>query len=191
MNNNLRFIKGKKMKLTKLIFTLCVSTMMFLSFSSSAEETDNYKVSTDDEISITVFNEADLNVNKTKVGTNGSVSMPLIGQINVKGLSVTEIENKITTLLLNGYLKKPNVSVTITEYRPFYINGEVKKPGSYAYRKGLTIEKAITLAGGFTERASKSNISLVSEIDKSTVKKVRLTNTVKPGDVITISESFF
>ena len=179
------------MKLTKLIFTLCVSTMMFLSFSPSAEETDNYKVSTDDEISITVFNEADLNVNKTKVGTNGSVSMPLIGQINVKGLSVTEIENKITTLLLNGYLKKPNVSVTITDYRPFYINGEVKKPGSYAYRKGLTIEKAITLAGGFTERASKSNISLVSEIDKSTVNKVRLTNTVKPGDVITISESFF
>lgn len=179
------------MKLTKLIFTLYLSTMMFLSFSTSANETDNYKVSTDDEISITVFNESDLNVKETKIGTNGSVSMPLIGQINVKGLSVTEIENQVTVLLLDGYLKKPNVSVTITEYRPFYINGEVENPGSYPYRKGLTIEKAITLAGGFTERASRKSISLVSELNKSKINKVSLTNTVKPGDVITISESFF
>ena len=177
--------------LSKFIFTLYMSVIILLSFNVSAEEADNYKVSTDDEISITVFNEPDLNVNKTKIGTNGSVSIPLIGQINIKGLSVTEIESKITTLLLDGYLKKPNVSVTITEYRPFYINGEVKKPGSYPYRKGLTIEKAITLAGGFTERASKSAISLVGEVDKRFVKAVALTDTVKPGDVITISESFF
>ncbi len=179
------------MKLTKLIITLSLSIMMFLSFNTTAEDSENYKVSTDDEISITVFNEPDLSVNKTKIGTNGSISIPLIGQINVKGLSVTDIEKKITTLLLNGYLKKPNVSVTITEYRPFYINGEVKRPGSYPYRKDLTIEKAITLAGGFTERASKTSISLVGELDKRFVKAVSLKDTVKPGDVITISESFF
>jgi polysaccharide export outer membrane protein len=165
--------------------------MMFLSINTSAEEQDNYKVSTDDQISVTVFNEPDLNVNKTRIATNGSISVPLIGQIDVKGLSVTEIEAKITNLLLDGYLKKPNVSVTITEYRPFYINGEVKKPGSYPFRKGLTIEKAITLAGGFTERASKTAISLVGENDKRFVKSVALNDAVKPGDVITISESFF
>ena len=179
------------MKPTKLIFTLLMSLMMFLSFNTSAEETDNYKVSTDDEISVIVFNEPDLSISETKIGANGSISIPLIGQIDVKGLSVTEIESKITNLLLDGYLKKPNVSVTITEYRPFYINGEVKKPGSYPYRKDLTIEKAITLAGGFTERASKSAISLVGEVDKRFVKAVSLKDTVKPGDVITISESFF
>jgi polysaccharide export outer membrane protein len=191
INTYFRFIKGKTMKLTKLIITLSLSIMMFLSFNTTAEDSDNYKVSTDDEISITVFNEPDLSVNKTKIGTNGSISIPLIGQINVKGLSVTDIEKKITTLLLDGYLKKPNVSVTITEYRPFYINGEVKRPGSYPYRKDLTIEKAITLAGGFTERASKTSISLVGELDKRFVKAVSLKDTVKPGDVITISESFF
>lgn len=117
--------------------------------------------------------------------------MPLIGQIDVKGLTITEIESQITHLLLEGYLKKPNVTVIITEYRPFYINGEVKKPGSYPYRKGLTIQKAITLAGGFTERASKSAISLIGETGKRFVKAVSLTDTVKPGDVITINESFF
>jgi polysaccharide export outer membrane protein len=179
------------MKQTKLIITLCLSIITFLSFNSSADDTDNYKVSTDDEISIQIFNEPDLSVDKIKIGTNGSISLPLIGQIEIKGLSVTQIETKITNLLLDGYLKKPNVSVTITEYRPFYINGEVKKPGSYPYRKGLTIEKAITLAGGFTERASKNSISLVGEVDKRFVKAVSLKDTVKPGDVITISESFF
>jgi polysaccharide export outer membrane protein len=179
------------MKVTKLIITLSMSIMMFISFNTSAQDSDNYQVSTDDEISITVFNEPDLSIKQVRIGTNGSISIPLIGQIEVKGLSVPQIETKITGLLLDGYLKKPNVSVTITEYRPFYITGEVKKPGSYPYRKDLTIEKAITLAGGFTERASKSSISLVGELDKRFVKAVSLEDTVKPGDVITISESFF
>jgi len=179
------------MKLTKLIFTLWMSIITVLSFNTLAENTNNYKVSTDDEISIIVFNEPDLSINKTKISANGTISMPLIGQIDVKGLSVIEIEKIITSLLLDGYLKKPDVSVSITEYRPFYINGEVKRPGSYPYRKDLTIEKAITLAGGFTNRASKSAISLISEVDKRFVKSVSLKDTVNPGDVITISESFF
>lgn len=179
------------MTLAKFILTLIISTVLLCSFITNAEESETYKVSTDDEISITIFNEPDLSIKKVKIGTNGSISMPLIGQIDVKGLTLTEIENQITHLLLEGYLKKPNVTVIITEYRPFYISGEVKKPGSYPYRKGLTVQKAITLAGGFTERASKSAISLVGEIDKRFVKAVSLTDTVKPGDVITISESFF
>lgn len=165
--------------------------LSLLSLTALADDGDNYKISTDDEISITVFNEPDLSVKKTKVGTNGTVSIPLIGQITVKGLTITEIENQITNKLLDGYLKKPNVTVSITEYRPFYINGEVKKPGSYSYRKGLTVEKAITLAGGFTERASRSAISLVGEKDKRFNKAVSLNDVVKPGDVITVSESFF
>ena len=90
------------MKSPKLIFTLFMSMMMFLSFNTSAEDSDNYKVSTDDEISITVFNEPDLSINKIRIGANGSISVPLIGQINVEGLSVNEIEGKVTSLLLDG-----------------------------------------------------------------------------------------
>ena len=104
---------------------------------------------------------------------------------------MSEVEEKITSLLLEGYLKKPNVTVSITEYRPFYINGEVKRPGSYPYKKNLTVEKAVSLAGGFTERASRTAMSLVSENDKRFVKAVALSDKIKPGDVITISESFF
>jgi polysaccharide export outer membrane protein len=158
---------------------------------ANVDDDINYRLSTDDEISVTVFNEPDMSIEKIKVATNGTISIPLLGQVNVKGLTVVEVEQKLLTLLVNGYLKKPDVTISISEYRPFYINGEVKQPGSYPYRRDLTIEKAVALAGGFTARASKSSISLLSENDQRVLNKVLLNAAVKPGDVITVSESFF
>jgi protein involved in polysaccharide export with SLBB domain len=178
------------MKLRSIVSTLVIS--LGLSFGTVAADDDSsYRLSSDDEISITVFNEPDMSINKIKVGTNGTISMPLLGQVTIKGLTVTELEQELTNRLLDGYLKKPNVTVSISEYRPFYISGQVKKPGSYPYRKDLTIEKAVALAGGFTERASKRGISLVAEEQTRNVNSAPLNNAVKPGDVITVSESFF
>ena len=179
------------MKLFKLFLTISLAIVLSLSAQVFADEIDDYQISADDQISVIVFNETDLGVNKVRVSGNGTISMPLLGQVAIEGHTVTEVEQKLTALLLDGYLKKPNVTVTITEYRPFYINGEVDKPGSYPYKKGLTVEKAVALAGGFTERASRSTISLVSENDKRFVKAVALNDRIKPGDVVTISESFF
>jgi protein involved in polysaccharide export with SLBB domain len=164
-----------------------------MSFSLMATPADDssYRLSSDDEISITVFSEPDMSINKIKVGTNGSISMPLLGQVSVKGLTVTELEKELTNRLLDGYLIKPDVTVSITEYRPFYISGAVRKPGSYSYRKGLTIEKAIVLAGGFTQRAAKDTISLVNDETKRNVISAPLNKSVLPGDVIIVNESFF
>jgi polysaccharide export outer membrane protein len=168
-----------------------MAVMIPIAGTAVATEIDDYRISADDQISVTVFNETDLSVNKVRVSGNGAISMPLLGQVAIEGHTIAEVEKKISSLLLQGYLKKPNVTVTITEYRPFYINGQVKKPGSYPYKKNLTVEKAVALAGGFTERASRSTISLVSENNKNVVKEVILNDKIKPGDVITISESFF
>jgi len=179
------------MKLLKLFITIFIAIIIPLTGVAVAGEIDDYRISADDQISVTVFNETDLSVNKVRVSGNGAISMPLLGQVAIEGHTIAEVEQKITTLLLAGYLKKPNVTVTITEYRPFYINGEVKRPGSYPYKKNLTVEKAVALAGGFSERASRSTIALVSENDKGFVKAVVLNDKIKPGDVITISESFF
>ena len=179
------------MKIFKIFLTICLTLILSWSTLAAADEIDDYQISADDQISVIVFNETDLGVNKVRVSGNGTISMPLLGQVEIEGHTVTEVEQKITTLLLDGYLKKPNVTVTITEYRPFYINGEVEKPGSYPYKKNLTVEKAVALAGGFTERASRNTISLVSEKDKRFVKSVVLNDKINPGDVITISESFF
>ncbi len=182
------------MKLSQLLLMFSVSTFGYFSSISNAEEIDNYKLSVDDKISVSIFNEPELGIENVKISTSGSISMPLIGQIVIKDLTVSEVENLLTNKYLNGYLKKPNVSVTIVEYRPFYITGEVKNPGSYPYRKDLTVQKAVTLAGGFTERASKTAISLKGEADKTNTVRTSsasLSTKVKPGDVITVSESFF
>lgn len=179
------------MKLLKLFFILYLTIIIPISGFAVADEIDDYRISADDQISITVFNENDLSVDKVRVSGNGDISMPLLGQVAIEGHTIAEVEQKITALLLEGYLKKPNVTVTITEYRPFYINGEIKKPGSYPYKKNLTVEKAVALAGGFTERASRTTITLVSENDKRFIKAVALNDKIKPGDVITVSESFF
>lgn len=179
------------MKLLKILLSIYLLTGLNWLAQATTENVDDYRISVDDQISVIVFNEADLNVNKVRVSGNGTISMPLLGQVAIEGHTVIEAEQQITNLLKKGYLKKPNVTVTITEYRPFYINGEIKRPGSYPYIKGLTVEKAVALAGGFTERASRNTVSLVSENDKRFVKAVALNDKIKPGDVITVSESFF
>jgi protein involved in polysaccharide export with SLBB domain len=179
------------MTLLKVFLTISIIIALCCAGRLRADEFDDYRLSADDEISITVFNEADLSINKVRVSGNGTISMPLLGQVAINNLNVIEVQQKITGLFLDGYLRKPNVTVTITEYRPFYINGEVKNPGSYPYKKGLTVEKAVVLAGGFTERASKKIISLVSENDKRFNKAAVLDDNIQPGDVITVSESFF
>lgn len=183
------------MKSLSFIFAFCMSILISIIPIGAAfaqlDNDDDYQLSVDDQISISIFNEPELSIENVKISTSGRISMPLIGQVDVKGLSITELENVLVQKYLNGYLKKPNVTVTITEYRPFYINGEVKNPGSYAYRKGLTVQKAVTLAGGFTERASKTTISLKNEDDTTRTKSALLADAVKPGDVLTIGASFF
>ncbi|MFT7260882.1 MAG: protein involved in polysaccharide export with SLBB domain [Glaciecola sp.] len=179
-------MKSLKIEFIAVLFFLGCHNLAF-----TQEVESNYKMSSDDIISITVFNEPDLSLNEVRISSNGAISMPLLGQVEVAQLTVVEVESKLTSLYLDGYLKKPKVSVGIIEYRPFYINGQVQFPGSYPYRQGLTVEKAITMAGGFTIRASRKSISLISEKDQNNTILVSLSDKVKPGDVITVNESFF
>ena len=82
--------------------------------------------------------------------------------------------------------------MTINEYRNFFINGSVEKPGGYPYIPGLTVRKAVSLAGGFKERASREKIFVISDDDRSQrARKVDLNAAVSPGDIITVEESFF
>lgn len=156
-----------------------------------AQEGKVYRLSTGDVISVTVFNEPELGLKDAKISDDGNISVPLLGQVQVKGKTVIEVESLLTKLFGDDYLKKPSVTVAVSEYRPFYINGEIKKPGSYAFRTNMTVQMAITIAGGFTERASKKEIYLLPEGNESQRRQVTLGDEVQPGDVITIDESFF
>jgi polysaccharide export outer membrane protein len=178
------WVPGKALRWLSLLLLLGWTSMM-------ADELDTYRLAADDLVSITVFGEPDLSLDKVRIATNGRISMPLIGQIEVAGLTASQVEKKVAALLADGYLKKPGVTVSIAEYRLFYITGEVKKPGGYSYRDGLTVHKAVTLAGGFSERANANKISITHEESNKEVKGVKLTDPVRPGDVINVKESFF
>ena len=129
---------------------------------------------------------------------SGTISYPLLGDVDVEGLSPKQLELKLLEKLKGPYLVDPSVSVSIMEYRPFYVTGEVEKPGSYSFHPGLTVERAISIAGGLTERASKNRIYVVRDkaaeevVTQSIQKeKAKLSDVVRPGDVITIEQGFF
>ena len=168
-------------------------------FVSEADATQ-YRLGAGDMIEISVYDEPDLSL-EVRIGLSGKISFPLLGDVDVAGFSPKEVEQHLLKRLKGPYLIDPSVTVAIVEYRPFYVTGEVEKPGSYAFHPGLTVDKAISVAGGFTERASKSKIyvihdgtvrSGVAKLDGvSEREKVKLYDVVQPGDVITVEQSFF
>ncbi len=152
----------------------------------------NYKLAAGDVITIRVFGEDDLSREKVRLSDAGTIPYPVLGEVKALGLTIGEIERSITKGLDGRYLINPRVSVTIEEYRPFYINGMVERPGGYPYQPGLTVLKAASLAGGFKERASFNKISIIRENDpQNNPQKVDINSQVNPGDTIFIEESFF
>lgn len=151
-----------------------------------------YRVDTGDRISITVYQEPDLSVNAVRVKANGTIAYPLLGDLDVAGLTSQELQDLVLSKLLDGYLKKPSITVSIDSYRLYYIKGEVSRPGGYTFVDGLTVAKAVALAGGYTARASESKISLVREADpENPLESVGVNTSIQPGDIITVGESFF
>lgn len=164
----------------------------FLSAVAGAVTVSEYKLGSGDQIRIQVFGEEDLGM-EVRLSDAGTISYPFLGEIQVKGLTVGQLEASVINGLKPDYLIDPKVSVSILEYRQFYIHGEVTKPGGFPYLPGLTLRKAIALAGGFTERASKTKISVIHDGDETLKKssRIALGDEVAPGDVITVEQSFF
>lgn len=151
-----------------------------------------YRLFAGDVITVRVLGEDDLSKEKVRLTDAGTISHPALGEVRALGLTTGEVERIVTEGLRGRYLVNPKVSVTIDEYRPFYINGMVEKPGGYPYQPGLTVRKAASLAGGFRERASLSKIFIIREKDAAQrSQRVDLNSLVMPGDILTVDESFF
>ena len=152
---------------------------------------DTFKLGPGDQILINVFGEEDLSMD-FRLNDTGMLNYPFLGELKVAGLSVAELEQLITRGLEGSYLVNPDVTVSIREYRPFYLHGEVLKPGGIPYQPGLTLEKAVALGGGFTERASKKKITVIRAGDTNAIAKpIKLSDPVYAGDVVTVHQSFF
>ena len=151
---------------------------------------DNYVLGQGDEISIFVFDEPDLTLD-ARVSASGFINYSYLGNIQVTNKTPLQLEEHIAELLRNGYLVNPSVNVSVTQFRPFYIGGEVRSPGSYPYQPGLTLERAIALAGGLSDRASERRMYVARANSDSSQEKISLGDVVGPGDTITIQEGFF
>lgn len=150
-----------------------------------------YDVSSGDVLHLEVYGEAELAMDVT-VDALGFIEYPFVGKVKVVDFTVEAVKAEIVKQLKDGYFVNPQLTVAVKTFKPFFIQGEVKSPGSYAFEVGLTVRKAIALAGGLTERASKKKIYLTRANDKEQ-KEVKVAMDVKlqSGDVILIKESFF
>lgn len=151
----------------------------------------DYRLGVADKVRIIVFDEPSLS-GEFLVNANGSLSMPLIGDVAVAGSTASSVTEAIKKRLADGFLKNPQVSIDVLTFRPFYILGEVNKPGEYPYSSGLTVLNAVATAQGFTYRANKKRV-VIKHAGETAETKERLTPDlqVHPGDTIRIQERLF
>jgi len=151
----------------------------------------NYRLGAGDKMKITVYGEQDLS-GEFLVTANGHVQFPLLGEIQAADLTAQELAKSLTAALGAKYLRDPRVSIEIQNYRPFYIIGEVNKPGEYPYESGLSLHGAVALAGGYTYRAKESAV-YIRRMGSEAETSMPVTGQVKiyPGDVVRIPERFF
>lgn len=151
----------------------------------------DYRLSINDKLRITTFGEDSL-TGEFVVGPAGRIALPLIGEIQAAGLSAADLQRAIEATLRDGYLKDPRVSVEVLSFRPFYILGEVNKPGAYPYASGMTVLNAVATANGFTYRANTKKV-FIKRADEAKEHEYRLTSStpVTPGDTVRIDERYF
>lgn len=149
-----------------------------------------YRLGASDQIRISVFNEPGLS-GPYVVGAQGTIAYPLIGDIRAAGLTVPEFTEALR-VALSEYVRNPSVSVEVTNYRPFFILGEVQRPGSYPYVVDLTVMNAVATAGGFTYRANRNRV-FIRRANESVERAYDLgvTTPVMPGDTVRIGERIF
>lgn len=150
-----------------------------------------YRLGAGDRIRVTVFEQQDL-TNTYAVDQSGYIAFPLVGSVPARGHTAKQIEATLASKLRDGYLRDPDVSVEVDRYRPVFVMGEVGAAGQYSYVPGLTIQKAVAMAGGYTPRANQSSVDITRDINgKVLTGRVRTTDPLLPGDTIYIRERLF
>lgn len=151
----------------------------------------DYRLGPGDQLRIVVFGQSDL-TGQFVVNPQGQVAYPLIGEVRAAGQTIPEFTQALTAALQQGYVRQPNVVVEVTTYRPFYILGEVDKPGTYPFSAGLTVIRAVATAGGFTYRANSHRVFIMHDNERVEREyELSTTTPVQPGDTVRIPERRF
>jgi polysaccharide export outer membrane protein len=149
------------------------------------------KLQPGDKIRIVVFGEDSLG-GEYQLDQSGQISLPLAGTIKVQGLTQSELEQQLAKKFRSQYIKDPKVTVTITTLRPYYMMGEVKNPGQFAYQSGLNVLTALAIAGGPTYRASRTTVE-IQRLGETSMHDYPISESIPilPGDVVKVPERYF
>ena len=150
-----------------------------------------YRLDSGDRLRVVVFGQD--NLSRTySVDGSGFISMPLIGGVKARGATSFELEDKIAAQLRSKYVKDPKVTVEVVTHRPFFILGEVRRPGQFAYVNGMTVQTAVAIAGGYTERAREKKFKLTRKVNgRNATLVVSSDYLLQPGDTIYVKERLF
>jgi polysaccharide export outer membrane protein len=146
-----------------------------------------YRLGPGDKLKVTVFGAEDLSGDFT-VTDSGFVAAPLVGDIKAAGLSPQQYAAALQRRLADGYMRDPKVSVQVSNYRPFYILGEVTKPGEYPFANGMTVLNAVAMGGGYSYRAQQNYVVVTRDHRDY---RAALTAKIQPDDVIRVPERLF
>jgi len=149
------------------------------------------KLQPGDKIRVTVYGEDKLS-GDYQIDQSGLISLPLAGTVEAVGLTQSQLEQALSKKFRSEYLRNPKVTVTIATLQPFYLMGEVEKPGEYSYRSGLNVLTALAIAGGPTYRASKNTVQ-IQRRGETSMREYPISSSVPvlPGDVIRVPERYF
>ncbi|MBL8581044.1 MAG: polysaccharide export protein [Rhizobiaceae bacterium] len=158
-------------------------------FHASLEEP--YLLGAGDRVRVTVFEQDGL-TNTYSVDQSGYIAFPLVGSVPARGYSAKQLEGELAGRLRQGYLRDPDVSVEVDRYRPVFVMGEVGAAGQYSYVPGMTVQKAIAMAGGFSPRANQANADVTRNVNgKVMTGRVLTSDPLLPGDTIFVRERLF
>jgi len=159
--------------------------------AAPAKSLESYTLGSGDKVRVIVFGETDLG-GEFVVDDAGFLRLPLIGQLSAAGRTLRQLEDDIAERLAAQYLRNPRVSVEVLNYRPFYIIGEVNKPGEYPFVANMSVLNAIAVAGGYTYRANESSVYIRRKGSKEEVKYPADDSTkLLPGDIVNVVERWF
>ena len=191
---------GKRFMKHLRLATLALSALMLLpacasyapapdAFHQSIEQP--YRLDSGDRLKVVVFGEEGL-TNSYAVDKAGFVALPLVGEVPARGRSPEQVRQEITQRLAEGYLNKPDVTVQVEQYRPFFIMGEVATGGQYTYVPGMTVQNAIAVAGGYTPRAEQDSMDVTRESGGQILTgRMVPTDPLMPGDTVYVRERWF
>ena len=155
------------------------------------DEGGPYKLDAGDKLRVFVYGQPNLS-RLYQVDTEGRIFVPLIGEVSVRGHTTKGVARSITRRLGTQFVKDPQVTVDIAQYRPFFILGEVRNAGQFPFVSGLTVQAAVAIAGGYADRANERAVRITRKHDGLVEKMdVPPDYVVRPGDEIYVYERWF